>query len=170
MEVLFKNSYTRNKELAKEFYRAFFFRGKLLWSVYVLMALSFLVNIVFVLIGEDYNIGVLIFVPLFIAFLVFSYFSQVKSMIRRDAEIYGKRVDVETVVTDSFIQITASTGEVGKIEYDKIKDAIQTKNMILLRSKAKLVYIFRKDTFEIGTKEDFIAFLKIKGIKIKGRG
>ena len=41
-----------------------------------------------------------------------------------------------------------------------------TKNLILLHSKAKLIYIFRKDTFTKGTKNDFIAFLKDKGVKI----
>lgn len=48
-----------------------------------------------------------------------------------------------------------------------IVKAVQTENLILLRSKANLIYIFRKDTFIKGTHEEFIMFLRGKGIKIK---
>lgn len=43
----------------------------------------------------------------------------------------------------------------------------KTKNLILLQSKASLIYIFRKDTFTKGTTDDFVIFLRSKGIKIK---
>jgi len=88
-------------------------------------------------------------------------------MVKRDAEVHGKEISVETIVTDAFIQNTATTGAVNKLEYDKIRNVVQTKNLILLRSKANLIYIFRKDTFTKGTKDDFIAFLKVKGFKVK---
>ena len=169
MEILFKNSYTRNKELAKEIYRFYYFQRKWLVVIYILFALSFLSNIVLAAVGESYNIGVLIFVPLFVVLQFYCYFYQVNTMLKRDDEVHGKEIEVKTIVTDNFIQNTASTGSVNQIEYDKIRNAIQTKNMILLRSKANLIYIFRKDTFEIKTKEEFISFLKAKGIKVKGR-
>ena len=78
-----------------------------------------------------------------------------------------KEISVETIVTNEYIQNTASTGAVNKLEYDKIRNSVQTKNLILLRSKANLIYIFRKDTFTKGNKEDFISFLNGKGVKIK---
>ena len=90
-------------------------------------------------------------------------------MIKRDNEVYGKEIKVETIVTDSFIQITASTEAVSQIEYHKFKGAFQTKNLVVLRSKARLLYIFDKNTFEVGTVEEFISFLKTKGIKVKGK-
>ena len=169
MEILFKNSYTRNKELAKEIYRFYYFQRKLLVVIYILFALSFLANIVSVALGEYYNIWVFVFVPLFVALQFYCYFRQVNTMVKRDNELHGKEIEVETIVTDTFIQNTASTGAVNQIEYDKIRNAVQTKNMILLRSKANLIYIFRKDTFEIGTKEEFISFLKAKEITVKGK-
>ena len=88
-------------------------------------------------------------------------------MVKRDSEVHGKEISVETIVTNEYIQNTASTGAVNKLEYDKIRNSVQTKNLILLRSKANLIYIFRKDTFTKGNKEDFISFLNGKGVKIK---
>ncbi len=169
MEIMFKNSYTRNKALAKEVYRFYYFQRKWLIVCYILCAVSFLFNTVFALLSQSYNIGVLIFVPLFVAIQFYCYFSQVNTMIKRDNEVHGKEIEVETIVTPSFIQNTASTGAVNRIEYDKINNAVQTKNLILLRSKANLIYIFNKATFDIGTKEEFILFLKTKGIKVKGK-
>ena len=78
-----------------------------------------------------------------------------------------KEIFVETIVTNEYIQNTASTGAVNKLEYNKIRNSVQTKNLILLRSKANLIYIFRKDTFTKGDKESFIRFLNNKGVKIK---
>ena len=39
--------------------------------------------------------------------------------------------------------------------------------MILLHSEANLIYIFRKDSFVKENKDDFIAFLKSKGIIVR---
>lgn len=167
MEILFKNSYVRNKELAKEIYRYYYFRRKLAFVCEVLISLSFFANILIAIFGETFNWGILIFVPLFFLFRFYCYFSQVNTMVKRDNEVHGKEISVETVVTNEHIQNTASTGAVNTVEYDKIKSAVQTKNLILLRSKANLFYIFRKDTFAKGTKDEFIVFLIKKGIKVK---
>ena len=119
--------------------------------------------------GNFDGIAVLVAAPLFWVLQLVLYFRQVNLLIKRDHELHGKDIEVEVIVTDTFIQNTASTGSVNKIEYEKIKGAVQTKNLIILRSKANLLYIFRKDTFEVGTKDDFIVFLKAKGIKVKGK-
>ena len=167
MEILFENSYVRNKELAKEIYRYYYFQRKWLVVCYALLLLSFLGNTFISIFEKTYNWGVFIFVPAFFLFQLFCYSRQVNSMIKRDDEVHGKEISVKTIITDEFIQNTASTGAVNKLEYDKIRNAAQTKNLILLRSKANLIYIFRKDTFTKGTKDDFIAFLKVKGVKVK---
>ena len=167
METLFENSYVRNKELAKEIYRYYYFQRKGLIVCYVLLLLSFLGNILISIFEKTYNWGVCIFVPLFFLFQLYCYFRQVNTMVKRDSEVHGKEISVETIVTNEYIQNTASTGAVNKLEYDKIRNSVQTKNLILLRSRANLIYIFRKDTFTKGNKEDFIIFLNDKGVKIK---
>ena len=167
MEILFENSYIRNKELAKEIYRYYYFQRKVLVVCYALLLLSFLSNIFISIFEKTYNLGVFIFVPLFFIFQFYCYFRQVNTMVKRDNEVHGKEIFVETIVTNEYIQNTASTGAVNKLEYNKIRNSVQTKNLILLRSKANLIYIFRKDTFTKGDKESFIRFLNNKGVKIK---
>lgn len=166
METLFENSYVRNKELAKEIYRYFYFQRKVIVVCHVLLLLSFLVNLLTAILGETYSLYVFIFAPLLILFRIYCYFSQVNAMVKRDQEVHGGEITVQTLVTDEYIQQTASTGSVNKLEYGKIRKAIQTKNLIILRTKANLFYIFRKDTFTLGTKDGFIAFLREKGIKV----
>lgn len=167
MEILFENSYVRNKELAKEVYRYYYFQRKWLVVCYALMAISFLVNLFIGIFEKTTNVAVLIVVPLYLVIPIFCYFNQVNAMVKRDKEVHGKEISVETIVTEDFIQNTASTGSVNKLDYINVRNAAQTKNLILLRSKANLIYIFRKDTFTKGSKDEFIAFLKGKGIKIK---
>ena len=132
METLFENSYVRNKELAKEIYRYYYFQRKWLIVCYVLLLLSFLVNILVSIFEKTYNWGVCILVPLFFLFQLYCYFRQVNTMVKRDSEVHGKEISVETIVTNEYIQNTASTGAVNKLEYDKIRNSVQTKNLILL--------------------------------------
>ena len=169
MEILFTNTYVRNKKLAQEIYRYFCFRRRLIIVCYVLMAITFLLNLILLAFGESPEPFTIIFPVVFIILMILSYFSQVNAMIKRDLEVHGQEISVKTIVTDAYIENTASTGSVNQIEYNKIRYAVQTRNLILLRSKANLIYIFRKDTFEVGTKEEFITFLKGKGIPIRGK-
>lgn len=167
MEILFENTYTRNKALAKEIYRYFYFQRKILIVLYVLLGLSFLANIAQLIFSDTYNLGVLVCVPFFFCFQAVSYFRQVATLVKRDIEVHGKEITVDTVVTDTYIQNNASTGSVNKVEYHNIRYAVQTKNCILLQSKANQIYIFHKDTFTVGSKEAFLQFLRSKNIKIK---
>ncbi len=167
MEILFENSYIRNKQLAKEIYMYYYFQRKWLVVCYALLLLAFLANILISIFEKTYNWSIFVFVPLFFLFQFYCYFRQVNTMVNRDSEVHGKEISVETIVTNEYIQNTASTGAVNKLEYYKIRSAVQTKNLILLRSKANLIYIFRKDTFTKGTKDELIAFLVSKGIKVK---
>lgn len=169
MDILFENSYTRSKELAKEIYRYFYFQRKLYIFGYIILGLSFALNLSFAISGQSYNLAVFIFVPLVALLPLYCYIRQVSAMVKRDKEVHGKEIEVSTTVTNEFIQNTASTGAINKIEFCKIRCAVQTKNLILLRSEANLVYIFRKDSFTVGNKEDFISFLKNKGIKVSGK-
>jgi hypothetical protein len=169
MEIMFKNTIVRNKEMVKEIYRFYYFKRKIVILCHVLFAISLLANVALAIMGKSYSTFVFVAVPLFVALQFFCYFRQVNVVINRDLEVHGKEIEVETVVTQDYIEYTTSTGSVSRVEYDKFKTAIITKNLILLHSKANMIYMFRKDAFEIGTKEEFISFLKSKGIKIKGK-
>ena len=167
MEVLFENSYTRDEKLIKEIYRYEYFRRKLLIIFDIAMILCLLSNVLILIVEKHCYWGVFILAPLYFLYKFFCYWRQVRMILKRDQEVHGKEISVETIVTNEYIQNTASTGAVNQLAYENIRNVVQTKNLIYLRSEANLVYIFRKDAFTKGNAEDFIKFLKDKGIKVK---
>ncbi len=171
MEILFKNIYTRNKEMAKEIYGYYYFKRKFSVIMNILIAFFTVVNIVLFALNPSYYLSIVavVIALLVVAFRTYCYFLQVNTLVKRDEETNGKELEIEVIVTQDYIQNTTSSGAFVKIEYDKFSYAVQTKNLIILRSKANLLYLFKKDSFEIGTKEEFVSFLKAKGIVIKGK-
>ena len=168
MESLFENTYIRDKKVAKEIYGYFYFRRKFYIIVYIMLVIAFAANLVTAICGYSYNLPAFILIPLLFALPFYSYFRQVSILVKRDKEAHGDVVELNTVVTEDFIQITVLTS-VSKVEFDKIKSVIQTKNLILLRTKANMLVIFQKDGFTKGDKDEFVSFLKNKGIKVKGK-
>lgn len=171
MDVLFKNTHTRTKGVVKEMFGYWLFGRRLMIALFALWGVIFVANILPVFFFENYeaSIYIVIFVPTYMIFYWILYAMQVKITLKRDVEIYGQPVDIETSVTDECIHLEASSGSVNKIEFHSIKYAAHTKNLILLITKAKHIVVFGKDSFSIGTKDEFVAFLKDKGIKVKGK-
>lgn len=167
MEILFENRYVRNKAFAKEFYRYYYFQKPSLAIAYSVILFSFLSSILLAVFWGIYNWFVFIFVPLLFLFQFYRYFYQVNIMLKRDQELAGGEITVHVIATEDFIQNTTSSDAINRLEYDKIKVVEQTKNLILLRSKANLVCIFLKNSFLKGTEEEFIGFLKGMGLKVK---
>lgn len=167
MNILFENTYIRNKELAKELYGYIFFRRNYLFVAYIVLLISFIINLLSFITTGATNWFVFIFVPFFLLLRLFTYFQSIKLMVKRDNEVNGGPVEVKTLVTDDFIVHTTSTGGVNKLEYNKFKKCNQTKNLILLQSDAKLIYVFKKDGFSVGNCDEFLDFLRNKGIKVK---
>ena len=166
METLFENVCVRNREVTKEIYNYYFFRRN--WTVvaYIILGLVLAANLgVLCLEGEPYSRGLLIFIPLVFIFQISRYFNAVKTTVMRYEET--DQTLITTTVTDEFIQMASQNGASGKLEYGNVNKAIQTKNLIILETKAKLFYVFAKDGFTKGTSEEFIAFLRCKGIKVK---
>jgi hypothetical protein len=87
-------------------------------------------------------------------------------VLKRDRELFDGEISISTVVTDQYLESIAPDGTV-KLSFDKIKKARQTKNLILLHTKTNLTFIFRKDGFTQGSVDEFKAFIRSKGIKIK---
>lgn len=169
MEILFKNKFIRNKEMAKEIYGYYYFKRKFSMITLILIGVFAIENFVFFILNPSFDLPIVAFsVAVFVvAFRIYCYIYQVKTLVKRDMETNGQEVEIDVYVTQDYIQLTVSSGGITKIEYDKFKSAVQTKNLIFLRSKANLLYIFKKDSFEVGTVEDFVGFLKSKGIKVK---
>ena len=167
METLFENSYVRDEKFAKDIYKyLYFYRVSIIIS-YAFLLLVFCTNILLWIFEGYHNSFIFIFIPLLFAFRLYSYFRSVKMLIKRDREVHGKEVTMESVVTGAYIQSTESTGSVSQLEIGRIKKAVQTKKFILLYTEAKMIYIFPADRFTKGNADDFVGFLKDHGIKVK---
>ncbi len=160
METLFESRYVRNRQWAKEAYSYIMFKQKPLVVCYILLAPTLVANVLL------QNWGVSAFILGFCAVVVLNYFRVVKMITASDAELHDGEITVETVVTETYIQNTNAIGTVHKIEFHNIKKAAQTKNFIILQTKARMVLTIGKNTFTKGTLEEFLTFLKSKGFKV----
>ena len=106
------------------------------------------------------------FVPAFWMFAVFFvYFRNVSLVLKRDIELHGKPIEVTVSVTDKSIVMTQTTGSEYTLNFSDVKKTICTKKYICLWSKTNMLYPIKKDGFTTGNYEEFVSFLKNKGIK-----
>ncbi len=172
MEIRFKNKYIRDKSTAKNIYGYWFFKRPIIIVVYVLIflnALSCTLGFVFDPEGASELVAPFAFLVFSCALIITSYFSQIKTMVKRDEEMAGGRELIcETRVTDSEIT-TESLGNESTLGLEGIRYAFVTSEYIILVTKAKRMFIFKKDGFTVGDSESFIAFLRENSIKVKGQ-
>lgn len=168
MDILFENSYVRNKALVKELYAFYFFRRPLIIASHILLALCIPLHLYnYFMSGWDAVHWLLVFLIIYFFLRIPLYFHQVNTVLRRDRELFDGEISISTVVTDQCLEITSPDGAINQFSLEKIIKVHQTKNLILLHSKAKLTFIIRKDAFTKGSADEFKAFLRSKGIKIK---
>ncbi len=167
MEILFKNSFVKTEEWIKEVNKYAFFKRPILAVFHLLSFLALCWGIYKILFLHIIDI-LFLFIPTWWFFLVLLfYFKTNKTTLKRNKEIYGDKLEVVSEVTKESIKQVHSNGSQYQIYYDTIKKGYSTQNYILLHSKANLLYTFRKNGFSIGDEEEFLKFLRNKGIKIK---
>ncbi len=101
------------------------------------------------------------------SFQIYSYFHAVKMNVKRRNEM-GLKCDSRIAVSDDAVYLFVKPDDETpqRVEFKSFKKVMQTKNLILMRSQAKLIYIFPKEYFIKGTPDEFIGFLKSKGFKV----
>lgn len=164
-EPLFKNSFVRDEKTIKEFYKHNYLTATRFKIIYIGYAVLILLSLL------TYDISLFAFylvLGIVMALVIlFSYWQNVKILIARDKETSnGKDLIVEILVFDDRIE-HAILETKNTLHFDNIRSVEQTKNYICVMTNAKLAYIFKKDSFTLGNAEDFIEFLKSKGIKVQ---
>ncbi len=168
MDILFENKFIRDKQMAKEVYFHYFFKRPSYIVADILLALLFVLNLVTAIISKEANFFLLVITPLIYVMQYLLYDQTVKMLLKRDKELYGDNpVEIRCEVTEESIKNYSSSGDINELSYSNIKYVAQTKNYILVASKASLIYILKKDGFTYGTATEFIKFLSSKNIKIK---
>ena len=167
MEILFENKYTRDKDWAKDIYSYIYFRRPIIIVLDIIYALYLLIGIY-----NSITSNVVDWVPILIpiiwcAFVAFIYRKNVNTVIKRDLELHGKAIEVTVTVAEDIIKQSQSTGSEFQLNYCDIKKVVETKKYIYLWSKTNMLYSFKRNSFSFGAADDFLLFLKNKGIKVK---
>ena len=166
MEILFENSYVRSKEVIKELYRKITFMRPLSWVIYLLLGGIALLNIVKALCGMDYSFGGCVYIIIFVFMQFVMCGNSVSTAVARDREKFGpEALTVRTQVTQEGIQAFYGEKTADPIPVSQIKKVWTTKNLIVLHTKSRLVLIFDKNNFTVGTREEFLKYLRENGIK-----
>ncbi len=169
-EPLFENKFVRDLNTAKEVYLHHFFGTRFMIIANAIAGL-YGVAILAGLITDFQNargyIPQVILLFIYIAVMVYAYNASVNTQVARDKEIAdGSDFICSLTVTDSEITITNPVGT-QSVRLDGLRYAFLTKSYIALVTDAKYMYLFKKDSFSKGSADEFVAFLKNKGLKFK---
>lgn len=170
MDILFENHYERTPEIHKQLLQYLHFKRAPFIIFAIIFSISFLVNLLaLILWGDVYNIAVLIVVPLYFLLVFVRYRRTLKLSVKRDQEEFGHSpLEIRSIVYPHQFQYTSrKTLEPFTIPFTSIKKAFTTKDLIVLQSDAKLLYVFHKNGFAKGSEQEFISFLKLLGIKCR---
>ena len=172
MEHRFEYEFVETEEYNKELLRYLFLTRKhqkiLFIAVGVLMLVMTGITIYFAAIGSEIKTGFLGLglCLIYYAVCVILYFLSVSTLKKRVKEMFGGRypTDIAYFTDEEMHYYTPGRPEI-VVELTNVKAVEETKNLILLRTKARVLHAFHKDGFTKGTAEELIAFLKEKGVK-----
>ncbi|MCR5809053.1 MAG: YcxB family protein [Clostridiales bacterium] len=161
MEPLFENSFDLNEETMKEF-----LRSNRKTSLLVFIILDVAVMLFFFLYYLIAYSEIALFYPVAALALIAFSFAMYAVSEKRTLRALREQTDGKPyIVTRRFFgeefrsSDSISGGEVA-VEYEKIAKVVETKNLLILRTNAKLNYILRKDAFTMGTPEEFKSFIE----------
>lgn len=166
METLFENKYIRDEDWAKDSYSYLYFRRPIIIALHLVFLLYLIIGIYNSITTKSFD-WYFILLPVFWCVLIaFLYNRSVKTIIKRDLKMNGKPIEVTVTVTEERLEQTHSAGAGYNLNYEDIKKVVQTEKYIYLWSKTSLFYSLKKDAFSSGNAEEFLMFLKSKGIKL----
>lgn len=168
MENCFVNAYVRDRERVRDYCRWYFYSRRLICVLRILFIVCFVLSSVTGFLSKDYShgIGCLVVVVLVELFQFINYSRSIKLQLRRDAEgNHGQPLQIIVMIQGDMLRVEDADGQGYEVSLSQMKWARQTKKMVLIRTKAKALYVLFNDTFTQGTAEELIAYLRAKGIK-----
>ena len=172
METRFENEFVRDEQTAKEIYKYWYFKKPLMVAVHVVLAfyaLSYIFGFIIDFDSAKEAMPIFAMIVFIEVFMLISYRSQVKAMVQRDREMsQGEALRCRISVSDEEIVLYALESRT-PVSMSNVKGAFVTRNYIVVITKARLMFIFKKDSFTVGDCDGFIAFLGEKEIKVKGK-
>ena len=167
-EPLFKNSFIRDKSTANAIVKAMLLQMRLMKFVYVAAIISLIFLFAFLII-QNWNISPFQLKIEIITYVYPSVLLMLMGVVLRARNIpKGGQSEEEFVFNDNEMVWTSA----GKTHTCAIKDIFMyydAKDYILVIPKGRMPMVpaIKKDSFTLGTSDEFIAFLKSKGVKIQ---
>lgn len=169
MEPLFENVYVRDEKVLKEYLGWMLMRRPIDYFLYIVAGVYFVESVVMWFWLEYFNPFIWILLAVVAALKVIGWHRSVKLTLQRDLELNGgEPVQLEIAVTEDAIR-AQTRQDAPEILFSSIKKVTQTKNLIILISKARLAFVLTRDGFTRGTADEFLKFLRDKGLKVKGK-
>lgn len=161
MEPLFENKYTMTKAVLREFY----WKAGHYLIICILSCIAILCGALIAAFDDQPGrFFLLIWVLVFTALMVLLFFIMVNLTYKRMAEqapckpfqAYYSFYDDKII--GGFVDSETRTS----LDYSTVKKTIVSKNLIILKTRANVGYILRRDSFTLGTEEAFMAFINGK--------
>ena len=168
-DALFELEFVRRIEDIKAAYRRVFF----------LMTSSLVLHTMMVVLGLGYTylgikthdrlyliLGAVVLLCLLLR--VWQYWWSMRLLDRRERETFnGKAPTVHVEIFDDFIRTSQNEGGPStETPVSSLKQAFRAKNLIVIRTKAGLLFVFPVSGFRLGTPEDFLRFLIERGVRV----
>jgi len=180
METTFENKFISTPEAAKQLYRYWYFGRPLFIAAHVVMLLNLLSGIVGIILHiinpdipfintPDRIIPVCIFILIIEGLWIFSYFAQIKNYEKRSLELGRTEVECTVNIDNAGIRSQESLGSSSSVGFDKVQSAFTTKDYIYIMTRAKLIFMLKKDSFTVGDTSGLLNFLRMKGVKVSGK-
>ena len=96
---------------------------------------------------------------------VWQYFRAMRLLERRERETFnGREPTVHVEIFDDFIRLKTA-GET-ETPISSLRQAFRMKTLIVIRTKANLLFVFPVSGFKLGTPEGLLRFLAERGVRI----
>lgn len=161
MEPLFENKYVMTKSVLREFQ----WRLGHYLLIAVFMGVALVCAILTCIFGSKSTGTMLLFeIAVISVLLAAMFFFIVHTTFKRMTEQAGGQslTSVYRFAEENFTIETIPAQSSATIDYSTVKKVVVTKNLIVLKTRARLGYILRRDSFTVGTEEAFMAFINSK--------
>lgn len=165
MDPRFVNRFQRSFEVEQELYRYLHLSSPAVIACYIILGVVLITDIILCLVSGLVYAYMAVFamcvIVLFILF--FRYFSAIQSAKARFTEDTNNKgeVTVTAAMTDDLLISEASDREAPiKVAYSHFRKVFVTKHYYMLQTDEKMVYVFKKGAFSVGSEEEFLPYLQ----------
>ena len=167
MEPLFENRCIRNEAIFLEFYRRFRLLSPPYICSYLICAYCLYHFFVYWATYDIFALSYLFGPALLPCAIWYACRRDAKLALRREIEINGGTPAENHIVVTEYGIASHYPNSSTEISFSNIKKVRRSRNLIYVITKAKITWIIPKNTFTRGTADEFLSFLKSKGIKVR---